>query len=113
MLQPPVLMKGSDPSTALHHNSILQCKEKAEEEENGDNDSSTDNEFLEEKVKSGARAHDGEDLVYAEAVLCIEWSLDHAPIFFNCPEQCVDDSAPVEKVVSDLPLAALVVRYCT
>jgi len=47
------------------------------------------------------------------AVLCIEWSLDHAPIFFNCPEQCVDDSAPVEKVVSDLPLAALVVRYCT
>ena len=54
-------MKGSDPSTALHHNSILQCKEKAEEEENGDNDSSTEDEFREEKVKSGERTHDGDD----------------------------------------------------
>ena len=61
MLQPPVLMKGSDPSTALHRNSILQCKEKAEEEENGDNDSSTEDEFREEKVKSGERTHDGDD----------------------------------------------------
>ena len=40
---------------------ISSADEEAEEEEKGDNDSSTKDEFREEKIKSGERTHDGDD----------------------------------------------------